>query len=126
MKITPHIADLNSHGQRRQRRAHKQTVLEAAARDHNWLLGRLREAETRFNRALRDALEYADAGYLETCKQHSLLPNRSKVFTYQRAASSMIRDVVGRVRDRFQWVRVAELSRPGAYKQSSTSKEPHP
>lgn len=91
----------------------KQSVLEASARDRNWLLGRLTAAERTYNKVLWDALEYADTGYRDTCRKHRLAVNRSKVYTYQRAASSMIQDVRARVNAHFAGVRfVHDMNKP--------------
>lgn len=89
----------------------KQSVLESSARDRNWLLGRLAAAERMYNKTLWDALEYADTGYRDTCRQYRLAVNRSKVYTYQRAASSMIQDVRARVNAHFESTQRVELSK---------------
>lgn len=90
----------------------KQTVLESSARDRNWLLGRLKAAEKQFNSAIWDALEYADTGYRDTCRKYRLPVNQTTVYTYQRAASSMIQDARAKVNAHFQNVKfAAELSR---------------
>lgn len=89
----------------------QQSVLESAARDRNWLLGRLAAAERVYNKAIWDALEYADTGYRETCRKHHLQINQSKVYAYQRAASSMVRDARAGVNAHFESTRRVELSK---------------
>lgn len=89
----------------------KQSVLESSARDRNRLLGRLAAAERQFNSAIWDALDYADTGYRDTCRKYRLPVNQSKVYTYQRAASSMIRDARAQVNAHFESTRRVELSR---------------
>lgn len=102
---------LNAKGQPRKRKAHKQSPLEAAARDHNWLLGRLRAAEIQYRKALYAAMEYADAGYVETCVRNGLTINRSKFYVFERAIRSLSKYARGRVSDRFAEVKRSELSR---------------
>lgn len=111
LPVTIHLGNYNSKGKPRKRRAHKQSPLELAARDHNWLLGRLAAAEKQFNTAIWDALEYADHGYVETCHAHGIVPSRPTPYTFQRAASSMVRFARGRVSARFAEVKRSELSR---------------
>lgn len=77
----------------------KQTKLESAARDHNWLLGRLTSAEKQFNAVICDALLFADHGPIQTR------------LTFQKAASSMARFARDRVSDRFAAVKRSELLR---------------
>ena|SRR5258708_3703786 len=89
----------------------KQTVLESAARDRNWLLGRLRAAEKQFNSAIWAALEYADRGYVETCRRNGMKADHSKVYAFQRAATSMVQNASIGVRDHFESVRRVELLR---------------